>query len=290
MGAGGSNLTAENLGGASSGQSDSESPTAGKKLLSPKDGRPSVSNKISQRAKSVVGSVAQAFGAPKEKAGNSVSTIVESQIDAVKHGFLKKKGVVNIAWKSRFFVLSEHSLGYFEDETADVGSPKGFISLDQITKVEHAGTGFKFNVVTPTRIYRLQAEDSKEMEAWIGAISGTAAKTQQKTMRKRNVSHYAIRGLQEEEAGLHADLTSVGPHQPSSLRQYLTWNEFEVAAWLHTFGQGQYSQTFYQQKVAGKDLQTLTVDKCAKLGVEKADRAKIVAAAKKLLSDANKSL
>ena len=160
---------------------------------------------------SVLGAPSSA-AAPAEEPANVFPT-------SIREGFLKKKGVVNIAWKTRYLVLLPHQLAYYDDQpkTPDA-QPKGYINLSVIVRVEHhspesSTKDFTFDITTPTRVYRLQADSASNMDAWIASISGTAANEQQViASRKRNVSHAAVRNLTEDDR-LKADISLRISHQ-----------------------------------------------------------------------------
>jgi hypothetical protein len=214
---------------------------------------------------------------------------------SVREGYLKKKGVVNLAWKKRYIVLLPHQLAYYEDKptTADA-LPKGFINLASILRCEHhdAVSSLKdctFDVVTPTRIFRLQAESPADMDAWIASISGTAANEQQiLASRRRNVSHAALRTLDQDK--LKIDDSATISHEIAELRQWPNWNTFEVAAWIQTFGMGRYSPDFYNKGITGDKLKSLDDSSLVQLGIdEKPDRVKILTNVKKLIQDTKRS-
>jgi len=232
---------------------------------------------------------AAAAAAPAEELANVFPT-------SIREGFLKKKGVVNIAWKTRYLVLLPHQLAYYDDQpkTPDA-QPKGYINLSVIVKVEHhapesSTKDFTFDITTPTRVYRLQADSASNMDAWIASISGTAANEQQVlASRKRNVSHAAVRNLTEDDR-LKADISLRISHQDAELRNWANWNAFEVAAWLTTFGMARYSPTFYEAGITGERLKLLNADALAKTcGVtDKGDATKILANMKKLMQEGPK--
>jgi hypothetical protein len=211
---------------------------------------------------------------------------------SVREGFLKKKGVVNLAWKKRYIVLLRHQLAYYDEQPTSADAlPKGFINLASILRCEHhdAVSSLKdctFDVVTPTRIFRLQAESLAAMDAWIASISGTAANEQQIiASRKRNVSHAALRTLAEQDR-LKIDDSARISHEVAELRQWPTWNTFEVAAWIQTFGMGRYSTDFYNKGITGEKLKTIDDAALVALGIdEKVDRTKILTNIKKLQQD-----
>lgn len=209
---------------------------------------------------------------------------------SVREGFLKKKGVVNTAWKKRYIVLLPHQLAYYDEHpTSADAAPKGFIPLGSILKCEHhhhdqSLKDFTFDVTTPTRIFRLQADSLADMDAWVASISGTAANEQQIiASRKRNVSHAALRTFTEEER-LRVDEKMVISHELAELRQWPTWNAFEVAAWVQTFGMGRWSSELYNAGITGDKFKSLDDSALTRIGIDdKADRVKILAHVKKLM-------
>jgi len=215
---------------------------------------------------------------------------------SVREGFLNKKGVVNPLWKRRYIVLLAHQLAYYDEQPTNADAlPKGYINLASITKCEHhdkegSQKDFTFDVVTPTRIFRLQAESLADMDAWIASISGTAANEQQMlASRKRNVSHAALRTLVEQDR-LKVDEGAQISHETAELRQWPTWNTFEVAAWIQTFGMGRYSPDFYNKGITGEKFKTLDDATLVDIGVEeKADRVKILTTIKKLMQETRRS-
>jgi len=215
---------------------------------------------------------------------------------SVREGFLKKKGIVNPTWKKRYIVLLPHQLAYYEEKPMSADAlPKGFINLASIVKCEHHDPvvslkDFAFDVVTPTRIFRLQSDTLAGMDAWIASISGTAANEQQiLASRRRNVSHAALRTLAEQDRPKVDDSAAIS-HENAELRQWPTWNAFEVAAWIQTFGMGRYSTDFYNNSINGEKLKTLDDATLVTIGVEeKGDRGKIVANIKKLIQDTKRS-
>jgi hypothetical protein len=210
---------------------------------------------------------------------------------SVREGFLKKKGVVNPGWKKRYIVLLPHQLAYYDEQPTSADAlPKGFINLASIVRCEHhdkdaSMRDFSFDVVTPTRIFRLQAESLADMDAWIASISGTAANEQQiLASRKRNVSHAALRSLAEQDRPKVEDSARIS-HHDAELRAWPSWNAFEVAAWIQTFGMGRYSPDFYNKGVTGEKFKTLDDSFLSEqLGMEeKPDRVKILTHVRKLM-------
>lgn len=210
---------------------------------------------------------------------------------SIREGFLRKKGVINTSWKKRFIVLLPHQLAYYDDRPMSADAlPKGYINLASISKCEHhdkdsSQKDFTFDVVTPTRIFRLQAESLPDMDAWIASISGTAANEQQMlASRKRNVSHAALRTLVQEDRINIQDSARIS-HENAELEQWPSWNTFAVAAWIQTFGMGRYSPDFYNKGINGEKLRSLDDATLVELGIdEKADRVKILSNVKKLIA------
>jgi len=199
--------------------------------------------------------------------------------------------LVNTSWKKRYIVLLPHQLAYYDEQPTSADAlPKGYINLASISKCEHhdkdnSQRDFTFDVVTPTRIFRLQAESLPDMDAWIASISGTAANEQQMlASRKRNVSHAALRTLVAEDRLKVEDSARIS-HENAELQQWPLWNTFEVAAWIQTFGMGRYSPDFYNRGIDGARLRTLDDAALVDLGIdEKADRTKILSTVKKLIA------
>lgn len=210
---------------------------------------------------------------------------------SIREGYLRKKGVINTSWKKRYIVLLPHQLAYYDDQPTNPDAlPKGYINLASILRCEHhdkdsSQKDFSFDVVTPTRIFRLQAESLADMDAWIASISGTAANEQQMlASRKRNVSHAALRTIVQEDRIKVEDSAKIS-HENAELGQWPSWNAFEVAAWIQTFGMGRYSADFYNKGISGEKLRTLDDATLIELGVEeKPDRVKILTNAKKLIA------
>jgi hypothetical protein len=264
--------------GAAKGSEPPTSPTGRKKSIV------NLTKKGSDSALNVAGSGSDSLGASDELGGQVFPS-------SIREGFLKKKGVVNLAWKKRYMVLLPHQLAYYDEKPkAADAAPKGFMRLGAILKVEHhssdSKTDFKFDVVTPTRIYQLQADSVQDMDAWIASITGTAANEQQvAASRRRNVSHAAL--AMSETERLKADESFGISREASELRNWPSWNSFEVAAWLQTFGMARYSPTFYEAGVNGGQLKTMNADFLAKncSVTDKGDQTKILASIKKLMAD-----
>ncbi len=216
---------------------------------------------------------------------------INEKLIILRSGYLKKKGVINTGWKKRWFLLTDKQLAYYDDEPEDLETeePKGFIALALITKVEHhsdkSNEDFMFDVITPARVYRLQAESISEMEAWIATISGTAANAQQHSRRRGTQG--IIRDMTEDTALQGEDISAAfgGPHQPADLRKWELWNAYDVSAWLQTFGMGKHRKKFYAAGITGAHLKGLSSESLAQLGVtEKTEQIKILSSVQRLIS------
>lgn len=98
-------------------------------------------------------------------------------------GWLFKRGEGNTAFKRRFFVLSNKSLAYFEDEKAQ--SAKGEVELDcsMVEESEDAPTPgrYRFELTVFTkgligRTYILEAADDAVRREWVEALMWAAGK------------------------------------------------------------------------------------------------------------------
>jgi len=218
---------------------------------------------------------------------------INEKLIILRSGYLKKKGVINTGWKKRWFVLTDKQLAYYDDEPEDldIEEPKGFITLSLVTKVEHhsdkSKDDFMFDVITPARVYRVQAESISEMEAWIATISGTAANAQQHSRRRGTQG--IIRDMTEDSALQGEDISAAfgGPHQPADLRKWELWNAYDVSAWLQTFGMGKHRKKFYAAGITGAHLKGLSSESLSQLGVtEKTEQIKILSSVQRLMSGA----
>jgi len=229
----------------------------------------------------------------------------------IRSGLLGKKGVISSSWKKRFFILTNKSLYYYPDNVIipdDIDfnllevKPRGKIDVDMIIEVERETKDAKemFQVLTASRGYKLKSEDSKDAEAWIAAITGSAdhAKSQHHigggrresvsslladeldaidsvtetavpSSGRRNGSMIAGRrngSNRPRRAGSHIarkPIESEGesPHTPADVNNYIEWGRFDVAAWLHNLDLGnKYSELFYQNDINGQVLRRVLDD------------------------------
>lgn len=88
----------------------------------------------------------------------------------VVQGWMCKRGGVNPAWKRRWFVLVDTDLRYYRDEReARESSPLGSINIAN-SIVEIAPETAEFDIISPSRMLRLQAESATARLEWIDAI------------------------------------------------------------------------------------------------------------------------
>eukprot|EP00033_Pygsuia_biforma_P003634 GCRY01003979.1.p1 GENE.GCRY01003979.1~~GCRY01003979.1.p1 ORF type:complete len:207 (+),score=45.13 GCRY01003979.1:135-755(+) len=99
--------------------------------------------------------------------------------EIVHQGILKKQGKKNKNWKTRFFLLKESVLEYYEpgkEKDARL-QPLGTIYLKDIdgiarTKAESAGkVKFMFTLATRYRDYILEAESEEQLVKWMRVLS-----------------------------------------------------------------------------------------------------------------------
>lgn len=90
-----------------------------------------------------------------------------------KEGFLNKKGEVNRGYQRRWFILKGNLLYYFEKRSDK--EPIGVIVLDNChVELAESGEPYAFQITfggDGSRTYILGADSSKEMEAWMRAIT-----------------------------------------------------------------------------------------------------------------------
>jgi hypothetical protein len=92
-------------------------------------------------------------------------------------GFMMKRdpnGIFGGKWRRRYFVLREARLLYYRQEppASSVGMnhpPLGIISLQYSSAIEPEGNG-KIKIVTPDRVWRLDAGNNQEREKWIKGL------------------------------------------------------------------------------------------------------------------------
>lgn len=100
----------------------------------------------------------------------STSVFHEDKGQKVLDGYLSKKGSLNTAYKSRWFVLySNNTLSYYQDPTATYESPLGEISLYNVTQIKEEGTNM-FQLVTSKRTFVLKCDSPEQLEQWLKKI------------------------------------------------------------------------------------------------------------------------
>jgi len=145
-------------------------------------------------------------GARTYEVDESCSAVGSNSGEALKKGWLEKRGEINTAWKNRFFVLgADKTLRYYKDEEASrTGKNAGVIELDeQSTSVMKGSTmdpdhPFYFEVATQARTFMLCAPTAEDLNEWILALTdgeggeeGGAAAGGKKGERSESVSSMA---------------------------------------------------------------------------------------------------
>ncbi|GBG33776.1 Cytohesin-2 [Hondaea fermentalgiana] len=190
----------------------------------------------------------------------------------VRSGFMMKKGVVNQAYKRRWFVLTTKSLMYFDDQPSGTDVPKGVIPLVIVSQVnvKDASTRERINVVTPTRVYKLKTDSSTDADAWIAAISG-AVEIEKKMngARSRRSSLSMLDTLRMQDGELFPADTRI--HTPAEISKWESWSKFEVAAYLTTFGMAWHAPKFFNAGINGAQLRHLASSDLEAIGVKSRD-------------------
>jgi len=202
---------------------------------------------------------------PGVREGSSRDAGAESH---VRSGFLLKKGVINQAYKKRWFVLTTKSLMYFEDQPGEKDAPKGVIPLTVIARVDvkNASNRDYFNVVTPSRVFKLKAGSVPESEAWVAAISGAVEiEKKQNSFRVRRPSRTVLDFLRQEDEAFPADARI---HTPAELNKWDSWNRFEVAAFLSTFNMAIHAPRFFNAGINGAKLKQLSTKDLEGMGIK----------------------
>eukprot|EP01104_Vermistella_antarctica_P011392 TRINITY_DN3174_c0_g1_i2.p1 TRINITY_DN3174_c0_g1~~TRINITY_DN3174_c0_g1_i2.p1 ORF type:complete len:1492 (-),score=397.22 TRINITY_DN3174_c0_g1_i2:2283-6758(-) len=92
-------------------------------------------------------------------------------------GYLLKRGEHVKSWKRRFFVMQAHYMLYFRSDTDSM--PLGEIHLEnsrfRLCEPGDYGSALHFEVVSPTRIWVLQANSADEREQWYHAMKQAKA-------------------------------------------------------------------------------------------------------------------
>ena len=182
--------------------------------------------------------------AVRMRAGSTTSVASEKgKNEVILHsGYLKKKGVVNVAWKNRYFVLTNKFIYYYEKDP-EVGNilevtAKGKIPLVEITGIEKDLLNPKekkdkskpskkdpthFHINTATRIYRLQSYNDnndqkaaqRDADGWIGSIAGAIENCRQMLYKpRRKESSSSLEWIKEHEKnvedGINISFTGSG--------------------------------------------------------------------------------
>lgn len=218
----------------------------------------------------------------RSRSGSSASTASVGEHSLVRAGFLLKRGLVNQAYKKRWFVLTQKSLMYFDQQPGEADAPKGVIPLLLVTAVDvkNDGNRDRLNVRTPTRVFRLKADSVAESEAWIAAISG-AVEIEKKLngSRSRRPSLSVLDALKLDDSVSQ----DVAIHTPAELNKWDSWSKLDVAGWLTTTVPWQ-APKFFQAGISGSKLATLSSADLERIGVKnKDDRLAILKAVSNLV-------
>ena len=219
----------------------------------------------------------------------SVTSIPDINADIVdpfvRSGILAKKGVINQSYQKRWFFLTKKSLAYFDATSSDetvlnklaLTFPKGEIELKYVTSVSmkeprSAETPRdRFDVVTPTRVYKLRAPTHQEAEAWIAAISGAVEATKRAKPEgrgRRSSTNHIIESLKLDESFAGADIQI---YTPAALNSWSTWSAFDVAAWIGTFNFHTAGRHLFVAGVRGDRLPTLSSSDLETIGIKSKD-------------------
>ena len=132
---------------------------------------------------------------------------------------------------------------------------------------------FKFDVVTPTRTFRLWAASRDEMDQWTSAINSAAER-----QRAMAADVATSQKMQKQK--------SAAPTAPP-LATWERWTSEQVGAWLWTFGQQQHADAFVRAGIVGSQLKSISSgDLQHTCGVgDVGDQMQILAEVKRLLQD-----
>lgn len=248
----------------------------------------------------------------------------------IRYGELLKKSVTLAnTWKNRFLVVTSRNVFYYEaafDVPQDFSQidipPKGGIPLETIENVtvdkgdpHHQ----KFNIYTPARVYRFQAEFNGGATVWVGVISGACANATQQfagnrghvgrresfnsvvadevdsfnLSSRRQPSVFGFRNaankVRNEDQALKTMAYSKGsgPHMPASIDDFISWSTYDVAGWLSRKNLGKYTQLFLQNNVNGEALEKFgTKEHALNFGIEEKDVMNLLSAIEEVKENA----
>lgn len=111
-------------------------------------------------------------------AGVKHSDIHQRNRNYIKTGYCIKQGAVRKNWKLRYFVLDTFALSYYAN--IQDRSPIRAIHVKDIVEARisvgiHLHKQNVFEVVTPLRVFYVQAESTAERQSWIAAVNATVA-------------------------------------------------------------------------------------------------------------------
>lgn len=209
--------------------------------------------------------------AKSPQASSGMEAFAVSDDDHIKCGYLTKKGAFNKGWKRRYFVLSPRWLKYYESE-GQKKAPKGQIQLRFVKEVRptaKATAAGQFDVVTPTRTYKVSASNGQEMSEWIEAIQR------------------AVKGesRRQDSIKLQTKGKKVKAPPPPDLANWEHWKGDDIMAWLYTFGLQKYADNFIRAGITGSMLKSFSTSQLQHVcGVERVqDQIKILEEVKLLV-------
>lgn len=106
--------------------------------------------------------------------GFDSSTVLGFDDSTGKSGYCVKQGLKRKNWKRRYFVLDSYGLTYYisHEETSPIKSIKlSDICQARISVGIHLHKTNVFEVVTPQRVFYVQADSAFERESWISSIN-----------------------------------------------------------------------------------------------------------------------
>mmetsp|Transcript_3035 Transcript_3035/g.4115 ORF Transcript_3035/g.4115 Transcript_3035/m.4115 type:complete len:138 (-) Transcript_3035:1-414(-) len=118
------------------------------------------------------------------RSGRSNSTLsdplhlpISKPLEPIKSGYLNKRGQLNPDWKRRYFMLDNQHLYYFKTDKDEkfIGviqllfSSIRKMALDDPDNPDASPNCWK--IITPTRVFYLQADSAQLIEEWMQAIS-----------------------------------------------------------------------------------------------------------------------
>jgi hypothetical protein len=138
-------------------------------------------------------------------------SIVVSQGEIRKHGFLLKESKVLKTWRKRYLVLTSERLCSFkrceDKEGADLRNPTESVLLCNCTSVQPAdvpGIDHCFSVNTPDRILLLSARSFREKSEWMGAIMNFCLPVLRGCEARCSLANFVIEEKEDESFHSHS--------------------------------------------------------------------------------------